>query len=311
MTSRQEEAYARELTRRHRKGRIFCATCFASTWLAVAVLAVLLIGVCVQAFGWLDWAFLTSFQSDTAEESGILAGLWGSFWLILYTGLISIPVGVGAAIYLEEFASDNRLTRLIRVNLANLAGVPSIVYGILGLTVFVRLMSLDRSVIAGAMTLSLLILPVIIVASQEALRGVPASLRHASLALGATQWQTVRRQVLPAAAPGILTGIILSISRAMGETAPLVIVGALAFVQATPGRINSPIDFVTKSEEISHIPFDRFTALPMQIYQWATDSRAEFQQLAAAGILVLLAVLLMMNGVAILIRYRAQKSARW
>lgn len=303
--------YKLSLKRRHRVGRIFTAVCAASTWFGVAVLAVLLIGVITQGAGFLDWDFLTSYDSNSADESGIIAGLWGSFWLIFFTSLVSIPIGVGAAIYLVEIAPDNRVTRLIQVNLSNLAGVPSIVYGILGLTVFVRLADLRQSILAGALTLSLLILPVVIVAAQEALRSIPGSLRHASLALGATPWQTVRHQVLPAAMPGILTGVILAISRAIGETAPLIIVGVKAYIDKTPGRIESVSDFVTKADQIPYIPLDSFTVLPIQIWGWASDARAEFRQLAGAGIIVLLTVLLFLNAAAIYIRQKSQKAARW
>lgn len=313
-----------------RKGWKFFLLCAASTWFTVLMLAVLLIAVGWEAYGWLDWQFLTSFDSSRPANAGIFAALWGSGWLLLLTGLVSVPIGVGAAVYLEEFAADNWLTRLIRVNLANLAGVPSIVYGILGLTVFVRMFDLfgsggaieleelnllgmriplpfGRSVFSGALTLSLLILPVIIVASQEALRAVPPSLRHASLALGATRWQTVSRQVLPSAVPGILTGIILALSRAIGETAPLVMIGAFTYVNFTPGNIGTLKDIRENPQGLLEAPFDMFTAMPLQIYNWIGDNKEEFHDLAAAGIVVLLGVLLVMNGTAIYIRHRHQK----
>ena len=305
-----------------------------STWLAIGVLVVLLIGVVWQAAGWLDWDFLTSFDSRHPEQAGILAGLWGSLWLILFTILFSVPTGVGAALYLEEYAAENWLKRLIQVNLSNLAGVPSIVYGILGLTVFVRMfglfgsqpkvvevplifanlqipLPLGRTVIAAALTLSLLVLPVVIVAAQEALRAIPASIRHASYALGATQWQTIRHQVLPAALPGIMTGVILAISRAIGETAPLVMIGALTYVAFTPGDISSPVDIITNPNGIVEAPFDTFTALPIQVFNWVSRPKTEYQHVAAAGIVVLLVVLLVMNAAAIVIRQRFQKRIRW
>ena len=319
-----------DLKQGRREGWKFFSLCWLSTWFSVVILAVLLGAVLWQARGWLDWQFLTSFDSFRPQRAGVFAALWGTFWLILMTGLFSIPVGVGAAVYLEEFAVDNWLTRLIRVNLANLAGVPSIVYGILGLTAFVRMFGLfgegnpipiselnllgvtiplpfDRTVIAGALTLSLLILPVIIVSSQEALRAVPPSLRHASLALGATKWQTVRQQVLPAAIPGILTGIILSLSRALGETAPLVMIGAFTYVNFTPGNIQTFGDIRENPRGLLEAPFDNFTAMPLQIYSWITENKEEFHFLAAAGIVVLLSILLVMNGIAIFIRHRHQK----
>jgi len=210
------------------------------------------------------------------------------------TALLSVPLGVGAAVYLEEYATPSRATRILEVNLANLAGVPSIIYGMLGLAVFVRSFGMGRSVLAGALTMSLLILPVIVVASREAIRTVPSSLRQAAFALGATRWQAVRHHVLPAALPGILTGVILAMSRAIGETAPLVVVGALAYVAFVP----------------SH-PMDDFTVLPIQIFHWASRPQPEFHALAAAGIIVLLAVLLLMNATAVWIRNRARRNPLW
>jgi phosphate transport system permease protein len=210
------------------------------------------------------------------------------------TAAIAVPLGVGSAVYLEEYARKNRFTRLLEVNLANLAGVPSIIYGILGLAVFVRFFHLERSLLAGSLTMSLLVLPVIIVASREAIRSVPAMFRHAAFALGASRWQTVRHHVLPAAVPGILTGIILSLSRAIGETAPLVVIGAFGYVAFVPEG-----------------PMDDFTVLPIQIFNWTSRPQKEFHELAAAGILVLLAALLLMNATAVLIRHRARRSRPW
>ena len=329
-----KKSFETRLASRHRIGLAFGTLCMVSTWLGVGVLVVLLAGVVWQAIGWLDWDFITSYDSRHPEQAGILAGLWGSLWLIIYTTLFSVPIGVGAAVYLEEFAQNNRMRRFIQVNLSNLAGVPSIVYGILGLTVFVRMfgvfgaetkvleislyvtniqipLPLGRSVIAAALTLSLLILPVVIVAAQEALRAVPDSIRQASHALGATPWQTIRHQVLPAASPGIFTGVILALSRAIGETAPLVMIGALTYVAFTPGDITSPADIVTNPRGVAEAPFDTFTALPIQVFNWVSRPKTEYQHVAAAGILVLLAVLLFMNGVAIYLRQRFQKRIRW
>ena len=218
----------------------------------------------------------------------------GTLWVIGLTALLAFPIGVGAAVYLEEYAPNNRWTRLLKLNIANLAGVPSVVYGLLGLGVFVSLFNLGRSIISGSLTLALLILPVIIIASQEAIRAVPSSLRQAAFALGATRWQVARDHVLPAALPGILTGIILSISRAIGETAPLLVVGAAAYVTFNPDGIMS-----------------KYTVIPMQIYEWARRPQAEFTNLAAAAIIVLLVVLLMLNGIAIYLRQRASSRVRW
>lgn len=329
-----DHAFQSRLVARHRLGRAFGIACMISTWVGIGTLAVMLFGVAWQAAGWLDWDFLTSFDSRHPEQAGILAGIWGSLWLILFTTLFTVPTGVGAALYLEECAQNGRLTRFIQVNLANLAGVPSIVYGILGLTVFVRMFGLfgsqskvvevslifvnlqiplpfGRTVISAALTLSLLILPVVIVAAQEALRAVPTSIRQASYALGATQWQTIRCQVLPAASPGILTGVILSISRAIGETAPLVMIGALTYVAFTPGDISSPAEIFRNPQGVVEAPFDTFTALPIQIFNWVSRPKTEYIHVAAAGILMLLAVLLALNGIAVFIRHRFQKRIRW
>lgn len=275
---------------RARRDVIFRALCLISAIVGVLLLVALLYGILRDGAGRLNWAFLNNYASFRADQAGFKAAIWGSVWLIGLTGVIAVPVGVAAAIYLEEFAKKNRINIFIQLNIANLAGVPSIVYGLLGLAVFVRAMMLERTLIAGALTMSLLILPMIIITTQEALRTVPKSLREGSLALGATPWQTVVKQVVPAALPGILTGIILSLSRAMGETAPLVTIGALTFVRFTPTGLNS-----------------EFTAMPIQIFNWASRPRVEFHQVAAAGIIVLLAVLLTMNLVAILLRNKFQR----
>ena len=289
-----EADYSKRLARRHRVDRLFAGICFASTMFGLLVLLVLLAVIGWKAQGWLTWEFLTSFDSRlTPEKAGILSAMVGSLWLILLTAAFSVPIGVGAAIYLEEFATENWLTRLIRLNLANLAGVPSIVYGILGITVFVRFLALEASILAGALTLSLLILPIVIVSAQEALRAVPGSIRQASLALGASEWQTIRHQVLPASLPGILTGVILAISRAIGETAPLVVIGAMTFVRYIPN------------------PMEDFTALPILIYNWIGQADSIYEHKAAAGILVLLIVLLLLNGVAIILRNKYQKALNW
>jgi len=254
---------SRSLTAGKREGFLFSGLCLVATWSSLAMLIVLLTVVFWDAWGWLDWQFLSSYSSMNPAKAGILPGLLGSAWVIGMTILVAVPVGIGAAVYLEEFGRDSRLSRVIQTNLANLAGVPSIVYGILGLTAFVHMfdlfgpgrtiqvseihllgihipLPLGKCVVAAALTLSLMILPVIIVAAQEALRAVPPSLRHAALALGATRWQTIRHQVLPSALPGIMTGVILAVSRAIGEAAPLILVGAATFVLSAPGRIATP-----------------------------------------------------------------------
>jgi len=314
-------------------GRLFESLCRLTTYFTLGVLAVLLLSIVVKAYGWVDWGFLTRSNSYEPHEAGIMAGLMGSLWLIGLTAMLSVPIGVGAAVYLEEYAKPGRLTRFIQLNISNLAGVPSIVYGILGFTVFVRMfglrdrpekfvcslgfaefsfeLPLGRVVLSGACTMTLLSLPVVIIAAQEALRAVPASLRHASLALGATKWQTIRHQVLPAAMPGILTGIILSMSRAIGETAPLAVLGAAAQLSFAPGRLEGIGDAFRNPGKLLQAPFDQFTAIPLQIYGWINDPKPAFEHVAAAGIVVLLVLLLGLNGAAILIRQRFQKTIRW
>lgn len=262
-----------------------------SLTIGLATLLVLIGDVVLRGTGWLDWEFLTSFDSRFPDRAGIKAAVYGTAYMMGFTLLFSVPLGVMTAIYLEEYAPRHWATDLIQVNIANLAGVPSIIYGLLGLEAFVRGMSLGRSVLAGALTMALLVLPVIIVAAQEAIRAVPSSLRDASYALGATRSQTVRSHVLPYAFPGVLTGTILAASRAIGETAPLITIGALTFVPFVPEN-----------------PLDRFTVLPIQIFNWTSKPQAEFHDLAAAAILVLLAVLLSLNSVAIFLRHRLRTS---
>jgi phosphate transport system permease protein len=305
-----------------------------STWFGLGVLIVLLLGVLWQGAGWLTWSFLTNYDSRHPENAGVLAGLWGSFWLVSLATLVAVPVGVGAAIFLEEYQTKGWLRTLIEINLANLAGVPSIVYGILGMAVFVKMfgafqrdpkllevslyfttieipLPFGRTVLSGALTLALLILPIVIVASREALRAIPASIRHASYALGATHWQTIRHVALPVAVPGILTGVILAVARAVGETAPLLMIGAAVFVARTPGGIESPSDLVRHPHGLVEAPFDHFTALPIQIYNWVSRPEPEYRHVAAAAIIVLLAVLQVFNIGASIARSRTRRRARW
>ena len=287
----EQSVFRPRLGLRRALGTLFTATCMAMTLVGLLVLAVLLISVTVKGWPWLTTTFLTSFMKVTSpEESGIKAALVGTLWMIGITAAVSVPLGVGAAVYLEEYATQNRLTRFIHLNIANLAGVPSIVYGMLGLAVFIRALSLGRSVLAGSLTMSLLVLPVIIIAAREALLAVPKSIRLAAYALGATRWQVVRHHVLPAALPGIMTGVILSLSRAIGEAAPLIMMGIPAWVNFVPQH-----------------PLDQFTVMPMQIYFWSTQPQDVFRSLAAAAIVVLLVVLLSMNAAAVVIRNRHQK----
>ena len=277
--------------RRRLRGQIFVGLGIAVIVLSLGVLAALVLDILLRGLPWMDWQFLTSFDSRFAARAGIKAALIGSLYMLTVTIAVALPVGVMAAIYLEEYAGNNLLTRIIRINLSNLAGVPSIIYGLLGLQVFVRWMELDRSVLAGGLTMALLVVPVIIVAAQEALRAVPQGIRDASHALGATRWETVRFQVIPNAFPGILTGNILAMSRAIGETAPLITIGALTYVPFTPENL-----------------LDRFTVLPILIFNWTSKPQAEFHDIAAAGIILLLVVLLTLNSVAIFLRQKLRKT---
>jgi phosphate transport system permease protein len=256
----------------------------------IGILITLIVDVCIDGGPRLGWQFLTSFPSRKPELAGILSALVGSACLIVITAFFAFPLGVGAAIYLEEYAPKNWLSQIIEINIANLAGVPSIIYGLLGLEVFVRAMHMERSLLAGGATLALLVLPLVIISSREAIRAVPPSLREASYALGATRWKTIRHQVLPLAFPGILTGTILALSRAIGEAAPLITIGALTYIAFLPDS-----------------PFSPFTALPIQIFNWTSRPQKGFLTNAAAGIIVLLIVLLLMNAVAIWLRNRYQK----
>jgi phosphate transport system permease protein len=258
--------------------------------IALSALAALLVDVFRDGMIRLSWDFLTGYPSRRATQAGIFHALSGSVFVILLTAVLALPVGVAAAIYLEEYGRRNFLARAIELNITNLAAVPSIIYGLLGLGVFVRLMAMGRSVMAGAATLALLALPVVILSTREALRAVPGSIREGSYALGATKWQTIWHQVLPVAAPGILTGLILSLSRAIGETAPLITMGALTYVSFAPDSV-----------------WSSFTVLPIQIFNWVSRPQRDFHANAAAGILVLMVLLLAMNGLAIWLRDRYQK----
>ncbi|MFP4655057.1 MAG: phosphate ABC transporter permease PstA [Methanohalobium sp.] len=262
-----------------------------ATCIAVASLVVLIYSVVVDAIGWFDLDFITGNPSRLPEEAGLYPALVGSIYLMLLVALFSFPLGVGTAIYLEEYAGKSRIKNIIEINISNLAAVPSIVYGLLGLALFVRALNMGRSLLAGALTLTLLILPIVIVSSQESIKAVPDSVRDASYSIGATKWQTIKNIVFPEALPGIMTGTILSLSRAIGETAPLIMIGAATSMYKTPDGL-----------------FSLFTAMPLQIYAWVGQPQPEFQEgVAAAGILLLLIVLLAMNSVAILIRNKFQR----
>lgn len=276
--------------RRKRLDSIFKYTCVAMMVMSIAVLFVLLYHITLEGYDFISTKLITNFQSRFAEKSGIKAGIHGTLWLITLTATISIPIGIGAAMFLEEYGVKGKLGKFIELNISNLAGVPSIVYGLLGLTVFVRYWGFNHSILSGAMTLALLIMPVIIVATREAIKSVPDSIRYAAYGMGAAKWHVVVYHVLPIATPGILTGVILALSRAIGETAPLIIVGALTYIAYVPETV-----------------MDEFTVLPIQIYSWASKPQVEFHHLAAAGIIVLLSVMLVMNFIAVVIRNRSQK----
>lgn len=287
--SRPPLAEASEAATRRIKERGFYLLCCTAIALPLLLLIVLLWGVGADASPRLSWEFITNFPSRKAELAGIFPAVVGSIYLIVLTTAIALPIGVGAALYLEEYARKGRLASLIEINIANLAGVPSIIYGLLGLGVFVRVFGLGRSLIAGALTMALLVLPMIVMITRESLRTVPEHLREASWGLGATKFQTVRQVVLPQAYPGILTGAILAISRAIGETAPVIVIGALTYVTFLPDGIDAP-----------------FTVLPIQIFNWVSRPQEEFLFNAAAGIAVLLITMLCLNGVAIWLRGRLQ-----
>ena len=261
---------------------------------ALIILGILLVDIFSKGLTRINWSFFKNLPSRHASQSGILTALAGMSSLIFFTIIIALPIGILAGVYLEEYGKQNRFAKFVEINIANLAGVPSVIYGILGLTLFVRMSKLGNSLIAGALTLALLILPIIIVSTREAIKAVPGSLREASYGMGATKWQTTRRVVIPSAMGGILTGIILALSRAIGETAPLLVIGALVYVPFIPEG-----------------PKDQFTTLPIQIFNWTSRPQAEFIVNAAAGIIVLLLITLLLNGIAIYIRNRWYKKMRY
>ena len=289
---------------RHLKGRLFYLLCLLGSLVGILLLVTLLNDIRQDGFHYMSKHFFTNFPSRKPEIAGFHGAIMGTLWVMGIVAITSFPIGVGAALYLEEYAKKNKLTSLIQTNISNLAGVPSIVFGILGLHLFVRgtigygpaicigeQCGFGRSVISGALTLTLLILPIVIVASQEAIKAVPPSIREASYGVGATRWQTVSSHVLPQAMPGIMTGMILALSRAIGETAPIIMIGALTFVAFRPEG-----------------PLDPFTAMPIQVLNWISRPQAAFHELAATGIVVLLITLLTMNTIAVLIRIRLGQS---
>jgi phosphate transport system permease protein len=292
--TRAEPRFEPALMRRKLTGTAFYGACLAAVGVLLLVLIALLIDVFVRAAPWLDLDFLTGVPSSRPGRAGVLPALVGTFEIGVIVGLVTVPIGVAAAIYLAEYAADSRVNRLLQANISNLAGVPSIIYGILGLALFVRALALGPTVLSAALTLSLLILPVVIIASIEALKAVPNAQREGAYALGASRWQMVRRSVLPAAAPGIMTGIILAMARAIGEAAPLILIGAFTFVTFLPNPIAG-----------------QYTVLPIQIYGWATRPQADFQGISAAAIVVILVLMLVLNGLALIVRARLSRHIQW
>lgn len=285
---------------------IFSVVGLGATLFGLIILGILVFDVLQDGLGRLNWQFLTSFPSRKAAQAGILSAWVGTLWIMITTAAIAIPIGIGSAIYLEEYARKNWFTDFIEINIANLAGVPSVIYGILGLGLFVRALHMDRSVLAGGCTLALLILPIVILSTREALRTVPHSIREAALALGATKWQMIYHQVLPVAFGNIMTGIILAMSRAIGETAPLVTLGALTYIPFLP---HPPVT-VSDKAPFFHLTlkgfFEPFTVLPIQVFNWVSRPQKAFLECAAAGIIVLLCITLCMNAFAIYLRQKNQ-----
>lgn len=282
------------LMRRKLTGTLFYGACLAAIGLLLLTLLFLLIDVFSRGLPWLDGQFLTGVPSRRPERAGLLPAIVGSFQVGVFVAVFAFPVGVAAAMYLTEYARDSWINRLLQTNISNLAGVPSIIYGILGLALFVRIMGLGPTSLAAGLTMTLLILPVVIIASIEALRAVPDAQREGAYALGATRWQMVRRSILPAAAPGIMTGLILAMARAIGEAAPLLLIGASVFVTFLPNPIEGS-----------------YTVLPIQVLQWATRPQADFQAISAAAIIVILALMLVLNALALIVRARLSRHIQW
>lgn len=276
------------------KDKIFKGLGLTATFSCLIILVIFIGFIIYQGVERLSWEFLMALPSRFADQSGIYTAWIGTLWVLVLTTLVSFPVGVGAGLYLEEYSKKNRWSTFLEINIANLAGVPSIIYGLLGLEVFVRLAKMGNSILAGSLTLSLLILPIIIVSTREAIRAVPKTIKDASRGLGASKWQTIWHQILPASFGGILTGVILAISRAVGETAPLIVIGALAYVPFAPTG-----------------PLDEFTVLPIQIFNWVSRPQHEFVINAAAAIIVLLLITFLMNGIAVYLRNRWQSKMNW
>ena len=288
----EQSQFNSNLERRKRLGQIIYFLLLSCVLIGIAGLLVLLIRILFDGVDWLTWHFITNFPSRHPELAGMKSAIFGTIWTIALTGVFTVPIGIGAAVYLEEYSPKNWFTQIIEINISNLAGVPSIVYGLLGLALFVQWMSIGRAVLAGALTLALLVLPIVILASREAIKAVPDSYRQASYALGATKWETQKSVVLPSAMPSILTGVILALSRAIGGAAPIIAISALVYLTFIPTN-----------------PLSRFTVMPIQIFNWVSRPQDEIRGLAAAGIIILLLILLGMNSIAIYLRNRYQKQS--
>mgnify|MGYP001056462911 CR=1 FL=1 len=285
-----DEKFKRRINQRKLIGVILTVFLVTALVIALTGLLTLLTEVLIKGLPWVSKNLIVNYPSRHPEQAGLLSALMGTVWVMGCTAIISVPIGIGAAVYLEEYAPKNWLTKLIEVNISNLAGVPSIVYGLLGLALFVQILALGRSVLAGALTMSLLILPIIILTSREAIKAIPITYREAAFALGATRWEVVRHIILPSAIPGILTGTILAMSRAIGESAPMIAISALVY-----------LTFVPES------PLDRFTVLPIQIFNWVARPQEDFRGLAAGGIVILLGVLFLMNAITVFLRIKFQR----
>lgn len=281
-------------TKNRVKDKLFQYTGIISTFIGLVLLAVFIFNILQTGLQRLDWNFLTSLPSRFTEKAGIYTALMGTFWMLILTIIISVTLGVSAGIYLEEYSKKGFFARMLEINISNLVGVPSVIYGILGLSLFNRTLGLGGSLLAGSMTLSLLIIPVIIVTTRESLKAVPKTIKEAAYALGATRWQTIWKQLLPASSGSIVTGVILALARAIGEAAPLIVVGALVYVPFAPTS-----------------PMDDYTLLPIQIFNWTSRPQVEFQANASAGIIVLLFITFFMNGVCIYLRNKWQKKVKW
>jgi phosphate transport system permease protein len=276
------------------KDKIFEYIGITCTLLGLVILAIFIGNILIDGLARIDWEFMKNLPSRKAAKAGIFTAWIGTLWILTFTSIIALPIGLAAAIYLEEYVKKGKLASLLELNISNLAGVPSIIYGLLGLEIFVRVFKMGNSILAGSFTLALLILPIVIVSTREAIRAVPPSIKAASFALGASKWQTIWHQLLPASMGGILTGVILALSRAIGETAPLIVVGALAYVPFAPSS-----------------PMDQFTVMPMQIFNWISRPQHEFTINAAAAIIILLLITFVMNGIAVYIRNKWQKKISW